>query len=243
MSDLGGEEAGLALFRRFMTMIEETPSLRAAYSEMTERLARVAAECLAERAGVSPDDPEPTVAAYALVSLAEVQQRALMRDTESDQSIDDVYARADKQLRRAAQLIDTGLWSFSMTGPSGETREQLRAAAETLQQAGRQVASALRQARKVWTDAQAEHVEHGGDPRDQWSTLHQMWHEHGEEWREIQREQVQRWRESQREQAQEWREQQRAFQAAQRESRRRLKEDIKETVRAAKEEARRNAKG
>jgi AcrR family transcriptional regulator len=245
ISDVGGDEAGLALLRRFASQLEQTPSLRAAHGEMMERLARVAAEALALRAGVSPDDPEPMIAGHALVGLAEVQQRALLRDAETDRSTDDVYARADDELHRAARLIDTGLWSFATTG-GADGREQLRAAADTMQQAGRQVASALRQARKAFLDAQSAQTSPEGDTPDQWSTLHRMWNEHGDEWRDLQREQVQRWRESQREQHRAWKEtqrkSQRAFQQEQRESRRRLKEDLKEAARGIKEEAKRKAK-
>jgi AcrR family transcriptional regulator len=245
LSDTGGDDAGLALLRRFASQLEQTPSLRAAYGEMMERLARVAAEALAERAGVSPDDPEPMIAGHALVGLADVQQRALLRDVESDKSVDDVYDRADAELRRAAQLIDTGLWSFA-TSTGADGREQLRAAAETMGQAGRQVATALRQARKAFLDAQAAHADQDGEAPDQWSTLHKMWQDHGDEWRAVQREQVQRWRESQREQQRAWREAQREsqrhFQQEQRESRRRMKEDLKEAARGIKEEAKRKAK-
>src|SRR5581483_6127866 len=110
LADVGGDEAGLVLFRRFMTMLDSTPSLRAAAGEMQDRLARVAAEALAARAGVSPDDPEPTVAARALTGLWEVQRQALRRDVPGDRNVDDVYRRAGEEVRRASRLIDTGLW-------------------------------------------------------------------------------------------------------------------------------------
>ena len=87
------------MFRRFMTCVDETPSLRAAQGDMMDRLVQVAAEAMAERAGVSPDDPEPQIAGRALVGLWEVQRAALRRDAESDTSAADVYARAEEEVR------------------------------------------------------------------------------------------------------------------------------------------------
>jgi AcrR family transcriptional regulator len=238
LDDLGGAKAGLALFRRFMAMVDETPSLRAAGGEMADRLARVAAVSMAERAGVDPDDPEPTIAGRALIGLWDVQRQALRRDVASDTSVADVYARAGEEVRRAAQLIDTGLWSFSVM-VSGGSREQVRAAAETAQHAGRQVASALRQARKLWAAMQSQA---GDDDAVGVSTWPETWGDRGsghrpgdvgsreerQRWREVQREQVQRWKESQREQAQQWREAARALQEERREAQRRMKQELKD---------------
>jgi AcrR family transcriptional regulator len=246
MADIGGDEAGLSLFRRFMTMVEETPSLRAAEGEMRERLARVIAEALAARAGVSPDDPEPIIAGKALIGLVEVQQQALRRDVTADTSAADVYDRADEELRRAARLIDTGLWSFSALVSGGGSREQLRAAAEATQSAGRQVAAAVRQARKLWSEMPA----HGADSGSGHAKRHDAWaaaagagdqgmsEEDPQHWKELQREQVQRWREAQRELAQQWRETARAYHQERREAQRRMKEDLRATQRAQQAEQR-----
>jgi AcrR family transcriptional regulator len=50
--------AGAAI-RRFGTLIQDTPSLRAYQSDMMDQFTGVAAAILAGRAGMSPDDPEP----------------------------------------------------------------------------------------------------------------------------------------------------------------------------------------
>jgi len=244
LADLGGDDVGLTMFRRFMTAIDETPSLRAALGDTAERLATVAATSLAERAGVSPEDPEPTIAGRALIGLWDVQRCALRRDVESDQSAADVYARAEDEVRRAARLIDTGLWSFSVMVAGSGTRDQMRAASEAAQSAGRQVATALRQARKLWAEMQSH--EAGSDGDDESATS-----DHGtagggaaareqrQHLREMQREHVQRWRESQREQAQMWREAAQAFKQEQRESVRRMKEELKASHRAHQDDMRR----
>jgi AcrR family transcriptional regulator len=240
LADIGGDEAGLAMFRRFMTAIDATPSLRAARGEMTDRIARIAAVALAERAGVSPDDPEPTVAAQALIGLSQVQSQALRRDASPDETATDVYARAEDELRRAARLIDTGLWSFAMTTASGSgSKEQLKAAAESAQAAGRQVAAALKSARKMFSEMQAAHAAAPGGGSGPWSADWSPFddgdprsREARQQWRETQREQVQRWRESQREQAQQLRESARAFQQETKEAQRLMKEELKAAHRA-----------
>jgi hypothetical protein len=205
------------MFRRFTTMMDQTPQLLAASNEIMNRLARVAAEALAERAGVSPDDPEPAIAAQALIGLWNVQMQALRRHTAGVLPAEEVYKNVEDEVNRAARLIDTGLWSFSAMVSGGTSREQFKAAADAAQQTGRQVAAALKQARKMWSDLQAHADAAGGwghaediDWRE-WAGMDLADPESRKHWREMQREVVQQWRDAQREHAQQWREAQRAF--------------------------------
>ncbi len=69
----------LTLVRRFSELLERTPSLRAARRDMADRLVEVAARAMAARAGVDPDDPEPQIAADALLGLWRVQFRAMTK--------------------------------------------------------------------------------------------------------------------------------------------------------------------
>ncbi|MGQ4512119.1 acyl-CoA-like ligand-binding transcription factor [Streptomyces sp. DW26H14] len=64
---------------RFVLLIRSTPSLRAYRRDTDDRQVAVAAEALARRNGMSPDDPEPQVAAAALLALWPVQFRALRK--------------------------------------------------------------------------------------------------------------------------------------------------------------------
>lgn len=254
MADFGGDQAGLSMFRRFMTAIDATPSLIAELGKSFDRLSRLAAECLAERAQVSPDDPEPLIAGHALMGLWEVQRRALLRDDPADGSAADVYARAEDEVRRAAQLINTGLWSFAAPGSGvGSSREQFRNAAEATHAAGRQVAAALKEARKAFEAAKAHAAEHGGSGgSNAWSAAEWDWsqfmpdeddlssREARQQWRESQREHVQRWREAQREQAQQWKQAAQAFKAEQREAARQLKDELKAAHRAQQDDRRRD---
>ena len=146
-----------ALMERFVELIENTPSLRAAQRDMMDRLVQAAAEALAERAGVSPLDPEPQIAATAIVGLWRVQYQALRLAPAGTATVDEVCEEVSTQVARAARLVDTGLWAFEVMVHGRGTRAQVRAAAEAAQSAGRQVAAALRQARDAWRMVQSEH--------------------------------------------------------------------------------------
>ena len=148
------------IFQRFVDLLESTVSLRAAQRDMMDRLVRVAAVAMADRAGVSPDDPEPQIAADAIIGLWRIQFQALHRYATSSENFDEVAEQVTAEVHRAARLIESGLWAFEVMVQGPGTREQLRAATEAAQRAGRQVAAALRQAREVWRDVQ-QHAREG----------------------------------------------------------------------------------
>src|SRR5260370_7122020 len=82
---LGGrEEASQArqVIRRFGDLIRATQALRAYQADMMERSVVVATEVLAARAGMTPDDPEPQIAARALLGLWRVQADSLRKHLE-----------------------------------------------------------------------------------------------------------------------------------------------------------------
>ncbi len=97
------------LIRRFAEMIQETPSLRAAQWEMLDRMSQVAAEGLAARASVDPDDPEPQIVANAILGLWRVQFRSLARHAVGGETGIEVRDRVIADVRRAAHLVDTGM--------------------------------------------------------------------------------------------------------------------------------------
>ena len=163
----GDGPPGWALFRRFTDLIDATPSLRAAQRDMMDRLAQVTAEAMAMRAGLSPDDPEPQIAAHSILGLWRIQYQALRRYADGLHGPDEVSVKVTAEVRRAARLIDSGLWSFGAMMKGGDSREQLKAAAEAAQQAGRQVATALRHARAVWRHMQQEKEASGHRGRQQ----------------------------------------------------------------------------
>jgi hypothetical protein len=128
-------------------------------------------------------------------------------------------------VERAARLIDTGLWSLSVMGPGGNTRDELKAAAQSVQGAARQVAAAVRQARRIWDEhAQGGHAG-AGAAADKPGPGNVPW-------RDLQRETVQQWRTAQRAQQQEWR-------AAKQRMKQELREEVRQAAWNQKEEARR----
>ncbi len=112
-------QAGAGI-RRFGALIQATPSLRAYQSDMMDRFVGVAAGILAERAHLSPGDPEPQIAATALLGLWRVQFHALSRYLDGTRTPAQVHQAVTADVRRAARLISTGLGSLpAPTRPAG----------------------------------------------------------------------------------------------------------------------------
>ena len=102
-----------ATVRRFGTLIRATPSLRAHQSDMMDQFVAVAAAILAEQAGLSADDPEPQIAATALLGLWRIQFQRLSTYLDGTRTPSQVHRAVTADVHRAAQLIDTGLSSLT----------------------------------------------------------------------------------------------------------------------------------
>jgi AcrR family transcriptional regulator len=100
-------------FRRFGDLIRATPSLRAYQGDMMDQLVSAATEVLAARAGMSADDPEPQIAARAVLALWRVQAESLRKHLDGSYEAAQVQEMVTADVRRAARLIDTGLRSFA----------------------------------------------------------------------------------------------------------------------------------
>jgi hypothetical protein len=131
-------------------MIESTPSLRAAWLDLNNRLVVVARDELAARAEVDPRDPEPMIAAHALVGLGQVTFDSRVRYIEDGLRGTELRDAVITDVERAARLLETGLWSFNLLAQGRRTRQQLLDAAKAAEQARIQVVKALREARKAW---------------------------------------------------------------------------------------------
>jgi hypothetical protein len=112
---------------------------------------------MAQRAGVDPLDPEPQIAAAAIVGLWGVMFRTLHRQAESAPGAEHAKAAVVADVKRAARLVQTGLWSFDLAVQGMHGRDQLRAAADAANDARRQVQAALRQARSAFREVQRRH--------------------------------------------------------------------------------------
>jgi AcrR family transcriptional regulator len=146
----------VTLIRRFADLIDQTPSLRAAHHEMMERLIAVAAQAMAARAGVDPEDPEPQIAADALVALWRITYRSMRKFSDGERRASEIRDLVLVDLFRAARLIDTGLWSFGVVVQGSGSRAQIKAATDAANEARKQVVAAIRQARQAWRQVKAE---------------------------------------------------------------------------------------
>ncbi|WP_410567321.1 TetR/AcrR family transcriptional regulator [Amycolatopsis sp. cmx-4-61] len=97
---------------RFTAMIQDTSSLRAHQRETSEHLASVAAAALAARARLPAEDPEPQIAAVALLGLWQIQFRSLRRHLDGKRSPQQVKRAVTADVQRAARLIASGLAAF-----------------------------------------------------------------------------------------------------------------------------------
>jgi AcrR family transcriptional regulator len=184
----GDPNLDITLIRRFHDLIESTPSLRAAHRDMSDRLVQVAAEAMASRAGMDPGDPEPQIAANAILGLWRVQFAAVRRLADGTIPPAAIKEQVIAEVRRAARLIDTGLWSFGLVVQGSGSREQLKAAAQAANEAQKQVRVAIRQAREAWrvVKGEAQGGEPGGQPDERSGPPSR-----GHEARDLHRQQVQ----------------------------------------------------
>jgi AcrR family transcriptional regulator len=109
---------GRQAIRRFGDLIRATPSLRAYQADMMDQSASAATEVLAARAGMTPDDPEPQIAATALLGLWRVQAESLRKHLDHAPTPTRLHELVTGDVRRAARLIDSGLRAFT----AGNTR-------------------------------------------------------------------------------------------------------------------------
>jgi hypothetical protein len=76
-----------------------------------DRFVAVAAELLAERVALRPDDPEPQIAAAALHGLWRVQLQSLRRHLATTSDPAKLHNEVTIDVHRAARLIENGLTS------------------------------------------------------------------------------------------------------------------------------------
>jgi AcrR family transcriptional regulator len=147
----------------FNELIENTPALKAARADMIDRFAQLSAELMAARAGVDPNDPEPQIAADALVGLWRIFHRSIVKYSGMNISSSELRDRVLNDVRRAARLLDTGLWSFATVVQGSNGRDEIKAAAEASNEARKQVLSAMKQARSAWRTLKSEVDAHSHD--------------------------------------------------------------------------------
>jgi len=100
---------------RFGDLIRATPSLRAYMSDIMDQCVVIAAGVLASRTGFGPEDPEPLIAARALLGLWHVQAESLRRHLRGN-DLHRVQDNVTEDVRRASYLIGVGLNSLDASG-------------------------------------------------------------------------------------------------------------------------------
>lgn len=99
--------------RRFETMVQDTPALQAHHRNMLQRMTAAACEVLADRAGLDPRDPEPQIAAAALLGLWSIQVNSSRKYLDGRRNAVQLHAAVTAEVRRAAHLLDIGLAAFT----------------------------------------------------------------------------------------------------------------------------------
>jgi hypothetical protein len=84
---------------------------------MTDRLVTVAAEALARRVLMRPDEPEPQIAATALLGLWPIQFQSLRSHLDGVRTPAQVHEAVTADVRRAAGVLDAGPASFARVRP------------------------------------------------------------------------------------------------------------------------------
>jgi AcrR family transcriptional regulator len=140
----------------FAEMVRATPALRAAWRGIQERLISVAAEELARAAQVDPRDPEPRVAALALVGLQEIAMEAQVRRVEEGLRGGPLRDAVLADVDRGARVLEVGMWSLDLLVQGDRSRRQLQEAAKAAEQARTQVAEALSHARIAWRELRTQ---------------------------------------------------------------------------------------
>jgi AcrR family transcriptional regulator len=134
----------------FAEMVASTPALQRAWLEMQDRLVQIATRELAAWTEVDPREPEPMIAARAVVALQDVAHASRVRHIEDGLRGSQLRDAVDGDLARAATVLDTGLWSFGLLAHGPDAGPQLGAAASAAERGGERVLKALTQARAAW---------------------------------------------------------------------------------------------
>jgi hypothetical protein len=90
---------------------------------MADQLATVAAQALAARAGVGPDEPEPQIAANALIGLWTVQFKMMGKHLAGISTAGQLREALSGEARRGARLLEgcPDLFAFGGHGAGGQS--------------------------------------------------------------------------------------------------------------------------
>lgn len=110
------EELVRPLMLEFGRLIESTPALLAGMRDLIAHLIDVAAEELAREAGVDPQDPEPQIAARAVIAIWDLHMSARRRHILAGRTGTALQDAVRSDIRRAAAIVSGGLRSWRPAG-------------------------------------------------------------------------------------------------------------------------------
>jgi AcrR family transcriptional regulator len=113
--------AAIRSVRQFAEMIAQTPALRAYQDDTLTELVVMTSGLLARRAGLAADDPEPLIAANALLGLWAVHFSALKKHLDAGGTTAELYQAVTAEVEAAARLLSVGLEGFAV-GPAAAAR-------------------------------------------------------------------------------------------------------------------------
>lgn len=109
------EELIRPMMLEFGRLIESTPALRAGMRDLMARLIDVAAEELGREAGVDPQEPEPQIAARAVIAIWDMHMSTRRRHILAGLSGVALQNAVRSDIRRAAAIVSGGLASWNPT--------------------------------------------------------------------------------------------------------------------------------
>jgi hypothetical protein len=104
--------AAIRSVRQFGELIATTPALRAYQNNTMNELVMMTSSLLANRVGQAADDPQPQIAATALIGLWAVHFTTLKKYLDGARTPGELYDAVSGDVDAAAQLIRTGLGSL-----------------------------------------------------------------------------------------------------------------------------------
>ena len=129
---------------------------------MTSRIIGAIATELAQELELDPRDPEPQIVAHALMGLWELRESCMGRHIDDGLAGRALQEAVQGDVARAARVLETGLLALHVVGQG----RQIAGAARAMNDARKEIAGAVRDARSAWRAMRAAQLERERAERD-----------------------------------------------------------------------------
>jgi AcrR family transcriptional regulator len=150
------------MLQAFDDLVTSTPELVAAGRAMTRRIIGAIATQLAQELELDPRDPEPQIVAHALMGLWELRESCMGRHIDDGLSGSALQDAVQGDVARAARVLETGLLALHVVGQG----RQIAGAARAMNDARKEIAGAVRDARSAWRAMRTAQLERERAERD-----------------------------------------------------------------------------